>query len=81
MYPNNDLNRPESEIVTKYQQLQSNVMRSWSLIVGGIALVKRNLPNYLASNPGASQPSEVQLAAIKVIISIIMRTLSRIILL
>ena len=77
MYPNNDLDRPEREIVTKHQQLQSYLMRRWNLIVGAIALVKRNLPNYLASNSGASQPSEVQLAAIKVTISIIKRTLSR----
>ena len=77
MYPNNDLNRSEREIVTKYQQLQSNLMRSWNLIVVAIALVRRNLPNYLASNPGSSQPSEVKLAAIKVTIFIIKRTLSR----
>ena len=77
------LNRAERVKIAKYQDLQSDLRRTWSLkeiyiipvVVGATGLMKNNLKNYLESIPGSPVAQEVQIAAIKGTVTILKRAL------
>ena len=75
--------RAEREKIAKYQDLQYDLRRTWSLkeiniipvVVGATGLVKTNFKKYLESIPGSPSAQEVQTAAIKGTVSILKRAL------
>ena len=77
------LNNAEMKKMTKYQDLNNEIKRSWKMksvkispvIIGATTMIKKNLTEVLKTIPGNITTHELQLEAVRGLVTILKRAL------